>query len=68
MNKLKTWLTSLKFYKFGYYSAKASLVLAVYAIFSFAELNINILEWTALSRLIFVLLSVGLFFNSKPTT
>jgi hypothetical protein len=55
-------------YKFGYYSGKAALVLAVYAVFCFAELNINVLEWTALSRLIFVMLSIGLFFNPKPTT
>jgi hypothetical protein len=54
-------------YKLGYYSGKAALVLAVYAVFCFAELNINVLEWTALSRLIFVALSIGLFFNHKPT-
>lgn len=52
-------------FKLGFYSGKLALVLAVYALFSFAELNINILEWAVLSRLIFVVLSIGLFFNPK---
>ena len=55
-------------YKLGFISGKAAIILLIYVLFSFAELNINILEWAVLSRLIFVVLSIGLFFNQKPTT
>ena len=53
-------------FNLGFYTGKAFLILAIYAVFCFAELNINLLEWTALSRLIFVALSVGLFAETKP--
>jgi hypothetical protein len=54
-------------FNLGFYSAKAVIVLAVYCLFTFGELTPNLFEWSALSRVLFVVLSVGLFFNRKPT-
>lgn len=53
-------------YKLGFYTGKAAIILAIFVLFCFAELNYNVLEWSVWSRLIFVVLSIGLFFNSKP--
>lgn len=52
-------------YNYGYYTGKALLILAAYGVFTLCELNFNLLEWQVYSRLLFVLISVGLIFGAK---
>ena len=55
-------------FKIGYYTAKALIILGFYLVFAVCELQINILEWAAYSRLLFVGLCVASFMGQSKLT